>query len=167
MVSRNLHHVCLINGSNDQLNMIWRRNIISFPSKFKLHKTLVTSILIYGCEIWTLFADSEKRIQAFETKHLRSTSLHLLPEVQDQQLGMEQDQLPCGASGTFSGNCQKAEIDMVRACHTSRHPLHNHSSGHLGGWVMLWLAEEILDGQHQKVDIPTHAGTAHKGLPQK
>ena len=39
-------------------------------SKFKLYKSLVTSIL-YGCEAWTLLADSEKRIQAFETKCLR------------------------------------------------------------------------------------------------
>ena len=28
----------------------------------------VTSILLYGCETWTLLADSEERIQAFETK---------------------------------------------------------------------------------------------------
>ena len=29
------------------------------------------SILLYGCESWTLLADTEKRIQAFETKCLR------------------------------------------------------------------------------------------------
>ena len=28
-----------------------------------------------------------------------------------------------------------------------------------------WLAEEMLDGQHLKVDIPAHARTAYKGLP--
>ena len=27
--------------------------------------------------------------------------------------------------------------------------------------------EEMLDGQHQRVDIPAHARTAHKGLLQK
>ena len=31
----------------------------------------VTSILLYGCERWTLLADSEKRIQAFKNKCLR------------------------------------------------------------------------------------------------
>ena len=40
-------------------------------SKFKLYKFLVNSILFYGCETWTLLANSEKRIQAFETKCLR------------------------------------------------------------------------------------------------
>ena len=38
-------------------NRIWRCNTISFASKFKLYKTLVTSILLYGCETWTLLAD--------------------------------------------------------------------------------------------------------------
>ena len=32
-----------------RLNRIWRCNTISFASKFKLYKTLVTSILLYGC----------------------------------------------------------------------------------------------------------------------
>ena len=51
-----------------RLNRIWRCNTISFASKFKLYKSPVTSILFYGCETWTPLADSEKRIQAFETK---------------------------------------------------------------------------------------------------
>ena len=33
--------------------------------------------------------------------------------------------------------------------------------------MMLWLAEKMLEGQHQKVDIPAHARAAHKGLLQK
>ena len=29
--------------------------------KLKLHKSVVTSILFYGCETWTLLTDSEKK----------------------------------------------------------------------------------------------------------
>ena len=29
------------------------------------------------------------------------------------------------------------------------------------------VGREMLDGQHQRVDIPAHARTAHKGLLQK
>ena len=54
-----------------RLNRIWQWNTISFASKFKFCKSLVTSILLYGCETWTLFADSKKRDQAFETKCMR------------------------------------------------------------------------------------------------
>ena len=43
-----------------RLNKVWRCNTISFASKFKLYKSLVTSILLCGCERWTLLADSEK-----------------------------------------------------------------------------------------------------------
>ena len=57
-------------------NGIWQCNTISFASKFKLYKSLVTSIFLYGCETWTLLADSEKRILAFETKCLRKL-LHI------------------------------------------------------------------------------------------
>ena len=42
-----------------RLNRIWRSNTISFPSKFKLHKSLVTSSFLYGCKIWTLLAGSK------------------------------------------------------------------------------------------------------------
>ena len=31
--------------------------------------------------------------------------------------------------------------------------------------MTLWLAEEMLDRQCQRVDIPIHARTAHNGLP--
>ena len=37
----------------------------------------------------------------------------------------------------------------------------------LGGWATPWSAEELLNGQHQRDDIPAHAGTAHSGLQQK
>ena len=91
-----------------RLNRILRCNTISFASKVKLQKPLVTSILLYGCETWTLLADSEKRMQ-------EETSPYLLLRAQDQRLGAEQDQLPSGYTGTSSGNCQETETCMVRA----------------------------------------------------
>ena len=36
-----------------------------------LFKSLAISILLYECESWTLMADSEKKVQAFENKSLR------------------------------------------------------------------------------------------------
>ena len=72
----------------------------------------------------------------------------------------------CGArstsfwvQGTFSGHCQETETCMVRACHMPQEASSNHPSRHLGGWVMPWLAEEMLDGHHQtqRVDIPAYA----------
>ena len=108
-----------------------------------------------------------KSIQAFETKHLRKLFSYLLLGAHDQRLGAEQDQLPCRSTGTSPGNCQEMETCMVQACHTPQQPLQNHPSGHLGEWVTPLSAEEMVDGQHQRVEIPAHASTAHKGLLQK
>ena len=38
-----------------------RLNTIRFTSKFKLYKSHVPSILLYGRETWTLLADSDKK----------------------------------------------------------------------------------------------------------
>ena len=93
------------------------------------------------------------------------SSLYLLFGAQDQRQGAEQDQLPCGSTGTSSGNCQETETCMVRACHTPRPPLKNHLSGHLGGWTTPWSAEEMLYRQLQRVNIPAYARTAHTQGP--
>ena len=66
-----------------RLNRIWRCNTVSFASKFKLYKSLVTSILPYCCETWTLLSDSEKRIQAFHAKCMKKPP-HLQLGAQDQ-----------------------------------------------------------------------------------
>ena len=71
LLSSSPHQDCLSNGSNGRLKGMWRCNTVSFASKFKLYKSLVSSIFLYGCKTWTLLADSERRIQAFETKCLR------------------------------------------------------------------------------------------------
>ena len=150
-----------------RLNRIRQCDTISFASKFKVYKSLVISILLYGCETWTLLSDSEKKNPGFRNQALEETSPHLLLGAQDQRPGAEQDQLLCGSTGTSSGNCQETKVCMVRACHTPRQPLQNHPPRHLGGLATLWSAEDQLDGQHQRMNIPCHARTAHKGLLQK
>ena len=124
-----------------RLNGIWRCNTISFANKIKLYKSLVISVVLYGCETWTLLADYEKRIQVFETKCMRKLPPQLLLGARDQRLGAERDQLPCESAGTSSDNCQETETCLIVA-------------RHLGGWATPWSAEEMLDGQHHRADIP-------------
>ena len=61
--------LAIATASMVKLNKIWSSKDISFATKIKLFKTLVLSTLLYGCESWTLTADSTKRIQAFENKN--------------------------------------------------------------------------------------------------
>ena len=52
---------------------IWPCNSMDFAGTLKLDKSLlVTSIILYGCETWTLLADSEKKIHAFQSKCLKN-----------------------------------------------------------------------------------------------
>ena len=97
----------------------------------------------------------------------QETFPHFILEAKDQRLGVGQDQLPCWSTRTSSGHCQETEACMVQTCHTPRQPLQNHPSAHLGGWAPPWSAEEMLDGQHQRVDIHARARTTHNGLLQK
>ena len=79
---------------------------------------------------------TRKKGPGFRNQVPEETSLHLLLGAQDQRLGPEQNQLPCGSTGTSSGNCRETDTCMVRACHTPQQPLQkNHPSGHLGGWA--------------------------------
>ena len=57
-----------------RLSRTWRCNTISFANKFKLYKSLVGSILPYGCETWTLLADSEKKDPGFRIQVPEETS---------------------------------------------------------------------------------------------
>ena len=54
-----------------RLDNIWKSRDISFQTKVKLYKSLVLSILLYGCESWTLAAETTRRLQAFESKSYR------------------------------------------------------------------------------------------------
>ena len=51
-----------------RLSKIWQSSNISFKTKYRLFRSLVISIFLYGCETWTVLKESEKRIQSFENK---------------------------------------------------------------------------------------------------
>ena len=44
-----------------RLTRVWKSNI-GFQTKFKLYKSLVIFILLYGCETWTLLTETERRM---------------------------------------------------------------------------------------------------------
>ena len=43
----------------------------------------------------------------------------------------------------------------------------DHPKGHLGGWATPWSAEEMLDGQSQRVDIPAFCQNCLQWLPEE
>ena len=63
--------LAIATASMAKLNKIWSNNCISISTKLRLYRALVLSTLLYGCESWTITADTSKRIQAFENKCYR------------------------------------------------------------------------------------------------
>ena len=58
-------------ASFNRLNEIWRAEDISRRTKVLLFKTLVLSVLLYGCETWKLKKSEEKKLHIFQNKCLR------------------------------------------------------------------------------------------------
>jgi len=54
-----------------KLNTIWKNKSISIKTKLRFMRAIVISTMTYGCESWTLNAESEKRLNAFEMKCYR------------------------------------------------------------------------------------------------
>ena len=54
-----------------RLSKMWKSQRIPIATKIRFYKALVTSIALYGCESWTLSAETEQRIEAFEMKWCR------------------------------------------------------------------------------------------------
>ena len=62
--------IATASAAMSNLNKIWKSKI-DLRIKIKLYKSLITTIFLYGCEAWTLTANNEKKIQAFEMKCFR------------------------------------------------------------------------------------------------
>ena len=66
-----LKRIAMATSAMARLATLWKTDSIGFAVKYKMYKVLVVSILLYGCETWTLLAETERRIQTFENKCLR------------------------------------------------------------------------------------------------
>ena len=54
-----------------KLGNIWKTNNIGRKTKATLFKSLVISVLLYGCETWKLTKGEEEKLDIFQTKCLR------------------------------------------------------------------------------------------------
>ena len=54
-----------------RLKKIWSSNSISQRTKVRLYKTLVKSVLKYGCETWKMNKRDENKIDVFQSRCLR------------------------------------------------------------------------------------------------
>ena len=87
-----------------RLKPVWIDKSISLSSKIRLMRSLVTSIFLYACELWTLTAELQRRIQAMEMRFYRKiihisyiqnhvTNKEVRAKIQ-QAIGPHEDLLP-------------------------------------------------------------------------
>ena len=65
-----LSRIAQTTAASTRLKPVWNDSI-SLSSKIRLMRSLVTTILLYACESWTLIAELRRRIQAMEMRCYR------------------------------------------------------------------------------------------------
>ena len=55
--------IAVATSAMSRLNTIRKSRDISIKTKLKFHIALAVSILLYGCESWTMTAETERRVQ--------------------------------------------------------------------------------------------------------
>ncbi|GFR90078.1 endonuclease-reverse transcriptase [Elysia marginata] len=132
--------IALATAAFAKLGKIWKSSI-SFKAKHKLFRSLVISILIYGCETWTLLADTERRIQVFENKCLRKL---FVQRSRNKRVCPRISRCICWSARTFTGDSETAETGLVWTCHQTRQSFQDNSPGHSGRQAQTKTTKEGL-----------------------
>ena len=136
---------------------------------------LVTSILLYDCETWILLHNSEKKgsrllkpivLRNYSASPIWNTTIVLGAELWvhvNFHVGPHEPLLKTFKRRKLAwlGHVTRYDIIIIIII------IQNRPSGHPGGWTTPWSAEEMLNGQFQRVLIPARARTARKDLLQK
>ena len=64
-------HLLLIRKAMTNLDSILKSRDITLPTNFSLVKAMVFSVVMYGCQIWTIKKAEHQRIDAFELWYWR------------------------------------------------------------------------------------------------
>ena len=143
-----------------QSSMIWLSVITFFF-------TLVTSILLCGCETWTLLADSEGGIQAFETKCMNKLLCISYLEHKTN------DWVRSKSNSLWVNRNLLWQLSWDGNLHGSGRSHVTRASPKPSFWAPWWVGDAVigrgkmLDGQRQRTDVPARDRTAHNDLLQK
>jgi hypothetical protein len=66
-----IRRIGIASSTLNRLNRIWKQRNLSIKTKFRIYTTLVTPVLLYGCETWTMTGRDWQKIETFHTKAQR------------------------------------------------------------------------------------------------
>ena len=107
-------------SSSAKLDKLWKGQTISFGVKLRLLRSILISVLLYGCKSWTYNEEIVKTINAFEFKCYRRLlgifwRIDAHKRVSERTVGRLS-----GSTETPTSNCTRAEKKFFG--HVTRHP---------------------------------------------
>ena len=82
-----LCRITLAGSAFSYLRNVWRNNKYSQKLKLKIYNSNVVSVLMYGCETWSITAQLERRLQAFDNNCLRSIlNIHWTERIRNDEI---------------------------------------------------------------------------------
>jgi len=55
----------IASGTMGRLSNVWQQSRLSLATKLRAYNSLVLSVLLYGCETWTILKTDERKLEAF------------------------------------------------------------------------------------------------------
>jgi hypothetical protein len=68
-------------------------HLLSKNIKFKIYRTIILPVVLYGCETWSLTLREEHRLRAFESNVLRRTFGPKTDEVNGKWIKLHNEEL--------------------------------------------------------------------------
>ena len=53
----------MASGVMGRLSNVWQQSRLSLATKLRVYKSLVLSVLLYGCETWTILKFDERKLE--------------------------------------------------------------------------------------------------------
>ena len=154
--------LAIATSSMARLLKIWKSKEISFTSKFKLFKSLVLSIALYGCEGLTLSAKLEKN-RILRNEVPPAPAWDLVEGKEDQRVCKKHHQQHASRQARRNADhCKEEEPGVVRSCDTPPDIVEDHSTGYCTRGQKTGKTKEAMDGQHQRLDR-----RKRRGAPQE
>ena len=134
--------------------VVWNDRSISLTSKIRLMRSLVTSIVLYACESWTLTAELQRRIQAMEMRCYRKI-LHISYKDHVTKRGSPcQDPAGNWTTRRSPDDCKETQTAVVWSCFPFIRSGQNHFARHSEREKKTRRTKEEVGRQHQAMDRP-------------
>ena len=98
-----------------KLKALWSNKSISIPTKVRLLRTITISTVLYGSETWTLSAETERRLKAFEFRCYRRLLKVPYTEHRTNQSIREEITEAIGSHESLLAIVKRRKFEVVRA----------------------------------------------------